>query len=254
MTLRKFSPLLALAASLGAAPALSQVTLKPDGQWRHLFAAGASVASGNSDATSFNFSSDSVRATDFDKWTVSGRALYAKSEGETTGDRIGLGTQYNRDLDPRWFVFGSADALRDEPANLSSRLSVAAGPGYHLWQRDDEFWDLSAGLSYTQDRFFDATEIDGRERGSYGRAELLLAEESSHQLTATTAFRQKLRVLPNLRNTGAYRADFESNLTVAINSTLNLTAGLTYRYDSDPGDGFDNGDTLFVTGVSLRLD
>lgn len=87
-----------------------------------------------------NLSSDSVRATDIDKWMITGRALHAKSEGETTGDRIALGTQYNRDVSARWFVFGSADALRDEPANLSSRLSVAAGPGYHLWQRDTDFW------------------------------------------------------------------------------------------------------------------
>jgi len=254
MIFYKPSITLALAACVCCAPALAQVTIEPDGQWRHLFAAGASVASGNSDATSVNLSTDSVRATDIDKWMITGRALYASSEGETTGDRIGLGTQYNRDVSARWFVFGSADALRDEPANLSSRLSAAAGPGYHLWQRDTEFWDISGGLSYTQDRFFDATEIDGRQRSSYGRVELLLAEESSHRLTDTTAFTQKLRVLPNLRDTGAYRAEFESNLTVAINTTLSLTAGLAYRYNSDPGDGFERRDTLFVTGVSVRLD
>jgi putative salt-induced outer membrane protein YdiY len=254
MIFSKLPAAMALVAFACWPPAFAQVTIKPDGQWRHLFAAGASVASGNSDATSVNLSSDSVRATDIDKWSITGRALYASSEGETTGERIALGTQYNRDITPRWFLFGLADALRDEPANLSSRLSVAAGPGYHVWRRDADFWDVSAGLSYTQDRFIDATEIDGRVRSRYGRAELLLAEESSHQLTSTTAFTQKLRVLPNLRDTGAYRADFESSLTVAINSTLSLTAGLAYRYDSDPGEGFERGDTLFVTGLSYRLD
>jgi putative salt-induced outer membrane protein YdiY len=245
---------IALAVAAYAAPALAQVTIKPDGEWRHLFGAGASFASGNSDAKSANLSVDSVRATDFDKWSINGRALYARSEGETTGERIGLGTQYNRNLSPRWFVFGSADALRDKPANLSLRLSAASGPGYHLWQRDTEFWDLSAGLSYTEDRFFDATEIDGRRRHRYGRAELLLGEESNHQLTDTAAFQQKLRLLPNLKDPGAYRAEFESNLTVAINSSINLTAGLAYRYNSDPGAGVVRGDTLFVTGVSMRVD
>jgi hypothetical protein len=50
------------------------------------------------------------------------------------------------------------------------------------------------------------------------------------------------------------RADFESALSVAINSTVNLTAGLTYRYDSDPGTDLERGDLLFTTGVSWRMD
>ncbi len=30
--------------------------------------------------------------------------------------------------------------------------------------------------------------------------------------------------------------------------------GLTYRYDSDPGVGLKHGDTLFVTGIALKID
>lgn len=241
-------------ATLGLSPATAQVTIEPDGHWRHLLGAGASIASGNSDATSLNLSLDSVRATERDKWSVAGRALYARSDGATTGERLSLGTQYNRDFNPTWFGFGSADVLRDRPANLASRASAAAGVGYHLLPQGGDFWDLSAGLGYTYDRYMDPTDIEGALRQRYGRAELVLAEESSHQITPSTAFKQRWRVLPNLSDRGAFRSDFESNLNVAINSRISLNAGLSYRYDSDPGTGLKRGDTLFVTGLSMRIE
>jgi putative salt-induced outer membrane protein YdiY len=253
MTLRPALATLALAtASCG--PAAAQVTVKPDGQWRHLIGAAASFASGNSDSSSLRLSYDGVRATESDKWSLTGRALYARDEDETTGERFSAGALHNRDLTRDWFGFGSADALRDRPANLKLRASVAAGLGYHVLRSERGFFDVSAGLGYSQDSYDEATEVDGAERTRYGSFELLLAEESSHQLTDSTAFKQKLRVLPNLRNEGEVRADFESALSVAINSAINLTAGLTYRYDSDPGADVERGDLLFTTGVSWRMD
>ncbi len=43
-------------------------------------------------------------------------------------------------------------------------------------------------------------------------------------------------------------------LTVAMTQTVNLTAGLNYRYDSDPGTNLKKTDAMFVTGVSMRFD
>lgn len=236
------------------AVAAAQVPIETDGRWRHLLGAGASVASGNSDTASLNLSIDSARATLTDKWTAAARALYARSAGMTTGERLSLASQYNRDLNARWFAFGSGELLRDRPANLSSRASVASGAGYHLARDDDGFWDLTAGLGYARDRYVVATEVDGQTRTRYGRAELVLAEESRRQLSRSTAWQQKVGLQANLRDLGDYRAVLESNLAVAINSTLSLTVGLSYRYTADPGTGFERGDALFVTGVSYRVD
>lgn len=41
---------------------------------------------------------------------------------------------------------------------------------------------------------------------------------------------------------------------VVKTDTLSLTAGLNDRYGNDPGAGLKNGDTLFVTGISVKLD
>ena len=51
-----------------------------------------------------------------------------------------------------------------------------------------------------------------------------------------------------------YRGVFDAGLSVSMTQRLSLTAGLTYRYDSDPGEGLERLDTLFVTGIALKMD
>ena len=249
---------LAAAAALAAAPLLAlaqtQATIKPDGQFRYALGAGASYASGNTNASSANIAADGVRATSDSKWQFGGKALWGRTEGVTTAESTGLGTQYDRDLTPQWFGFGKLDLLRDKPANVSSRGSLYGGAGYHVIKSEPLTWDLSAGLGYTQDHYLQPADVAGESRTSYGRAEALLAEESTHKLTPTTTLHQKLSFYPALRSGAGYRSIFDSGLSVAMTSTLSLTASLNYRYNSEPGAGLKKGDTLFVTGIALKID
>lgn len=250
-------PLIATLTSAALlAPALSpaQVTLKPDGQWRYLLSAGANVSSGNNDAASLNLAAEGARQTSRDKWTWDAKADRAQSKGVDTVERYALRTQYNRDFAIDWFGFGSGELMRDRLANIAARSSVATGLGRHIWSDASGFFDVSGGLGYSHDRYIAPTMIAGEQRGSYGRLELVLSEESSHQLTETTRFRQKFSVFPDLRDTGKFRAVLDLGLTVAMTQRVNLTAGLNHRYDSDPGTGLKKADTMFVTGVSMRFD
>jgi putative salt-induced outer membrane protein len=249
---------LVAAAALAAAPAFAsaqaQATVKPDGQFRYALGAGASYASGNTNSSSLNITGDGVRADADSKWRFGGQVLRGRSEGATTAESYALGTQYDRDFTPAWFGFGKADFLRDKLANVSARYSLYGGAGYHVFKSDPLTWDLLAGLGYTQDRYIAPADVNGEFRTSYGRAELLLAEESTHKWTPTTSFHQKLSVYPALRRGSGYRAVFDSGLAVSMTSTLSLTAGLNYRYNSEPGEGLRKGDTLFVTGISVKID
>lgn len=243
-----------LGGVLASGPARAQATLKPDGQWRHAIGLGLSYASGNSESSTLTLNADGARQTGHDKWSYYGKALRAKSEDETTGDQIGIGTRYERDLNARVFGFGQGDYLRDRPANLSRRTSVGAGLGYHVFKAEKTTWDVFSGLGYTHDRYVTPTDVGGATRGTWGYAELLLGEESNHQVSDTSTFRQRLVIYPNLSESGEFRAQFDAGLAVAINDTMSLTATLTYRYNSDPGLDIENGDLLFVTGISAKLE
>lgn len=246
---------LALSAGmLAAGAAHAQATVKPDGKWRYVLGAGASFASGNSDAKMLNLNAEGVRATAQDKWGVNGRILYGRNDDTTTADLLGLGTRYDRNYGERWFAFGLAEYLRDRPANLSQRLSAGAGIGYHVIKRETTTWDVFAGLGYTDDSYREARLVAGRVRSGFGYAELLLGEESTHKLTDTTSFKQRLVVYPNLSESGEFRSTFDAGLAVAISSTMSLNVTLGHRYVSDPGLGVKKSDLLLVTGISVKFD
>lgn len=245
-----------VAVGLGTLPTPShaQATVKPDGEFRYALGLGASHSSGNRNSTSVNLNGEGVRATADSRFRFGGKALWTRDEGTTTAENITLGTQYDQDLTPDWFGFGRADYLRDKFANIAGRYAIHGGIGRHLIKNDSTTFDVSAGLGYTWDRYRDPVELQGETRTRYGRLEAMLAEESTHKLTGTTSVRQKLSIFPALRSGGGWRGVFDTGLAVAMSPRFNLTVGLTHRYDSDPGEGFKHGDTLFVTGIQLKLD
>ncbi|MFL6628326.1 MAG: YdiY family protein [Burkholderiaceae bacterium] len=246
----------ALLCAVAASPlhAHAQVTQKPDGQWRSLFTAGASIATGNTDAKSASLGADVIKLTTTDKWALTGAAQYARSAGATTANHVGGSALYSSDFTPQWFGFGELDLLHDLPSDLSLRTTLGSGIGYHVVKKPDQSFDLSAGLAYTMDRYRHEQVIQDETRRRYDHAELLFAEESNNKLSDTTTFKQKLTVYPNLRDTGDVRTVFDAGLSVAMTRQLALTATLSHRYDSRPGEGLGRNDTLFVTGVSLRFD
>jgi putative salt-induced outer membrane protein len=241
----------ALAAAQGAH---AQVTMKPDGQWRALFTAGATVTGGNTKSNSVSLSGDVVRLRDFDKWAFNANGQYASSEGTRTADRQSGQGLYTRDITPRWFGFGQLDLLHDPLAAIKSRATLGAGVGYHVIKETDNTWDVSGGFGYTWDRYEYPQVVDGDTRIRYNHAEALLSEESNHKLSENTSFKQKLTVYPDLHDSGDVRTVFDTGLSVAMTKRLALTATFEHRYDSRPGEGVGKTDTQLVTGVSLRLD
>jgi putative salt-induced outer membrane protein YdiY len=249
--LRKTLP---LTLGLVVALAHAQATVKPDGQWRSSFGLGASNASGNTRASSLTLVGDAVKATAGDRLSGYGRALYARSAGVTTGEELGLGGRYDYDLSSALFGYGGIDLLRNKLGNLSLRSQLSAGLGWHVIKSPTTTFDLFGGVAYSNDKFINATRIDGALRSSYAYTSLMLGEESTHKLSDTTSFKQRFVMLPNLKNSGEYRASWDAGLAVAMSKAVNLNAGFSWRYDSQPGTGLKSTDTLLTTGVSMKFD
>jgi putative salt-induced outer membrane protein YdiY len=234
--------------------AAAQLNIKEDNQWRYALGVGASFASGNSSSKSVNVTGDAVKASASDKWTLYGRLLYGEDNDQTTSDQVSAGVRYDWDISRDWFHFGILDWLRDRPANLDHRVSINSGLGYHLYKRDEGFWDIFAGLGYSQDDLVVRTEVSDQQRSNYGRAELLLGQQSEHKLSDTATLKQRLSYFPSLEDSDSYRGVFDTTLSVAVNRRFDLTASLNYRYNSQPGTGLDKVDVLFVTGFTVRME
>jgi putative salt-induced outer membrane protein len=232
----------------------AQATVKDDGQWRAAMGLGASVASGNTDTTVLNANADAVRKTKEDKISLYGNAMYGKSAGVKSADALRFGGRYDYNLSQSLFAFGGADVERDKIAGLSSRIALSGGLGYHLINTPDLTWDLFGGAGYTMDRYDAARVISNNSVTSYNYANLLLGEESTHKLGESTSFKQRFVVYPNLKDSKAWRSQFDAGLAVAMSKAMNLNVGLSNRYNNEPGAGFKKSDTLLTTGISYKWD
>ena len=229
-----------------------------DGQWRGAGGAGMSMSTGNARNSSLNLVVDAARVTAADKLSVYGQALFAQSKKDndtsTTANMWRAGTRYDHNLNERVFGFGGLDLEHDQLKHLSLRGVLSGGLGYHLIKNADTTWDVFGGVAYKMDRYMaPGVIIDGDSRRSYTSPELILGEESTHRLTDTTSFRQRLVLFPNLRDTGEYRAIFDAGLAVAINKTMNLTLSFQDRYDSLATSPAKQNDTLFIAGVNVKF-
>lgn len=246
--------LCAFVCSTAAAAVAAQATVKNDGKWRAALGVGASHAGGNTREASLSLTADAVRATARDKISLYGNAQYARSEGVTTSDQGRLGGRWDDDLDAHWFGFVGLDFERNRFANVKLRGLASAGLGRHLLKSEDHGFDVFAGLGVSEDRYVEPTLIDGRVRGAYRYASLLLGEESTHRLSESTSFKQRLALVPNLRNRGEYRANWDAGLAVAMSKTMNLNLGFALTHNSEPGPGRKSTDTLLTTGISVKFE
>lgn len=243
-----------VALSLAAAGAHAQATVKNDGQFRAALGLGASLASGNTKATNLSLNADAVRATDQNKLSLYGNLQYARSGGTTTADQLRLGARYDQNLSAQLFGFGGLDLERNKFANLNLRTQLSAGLGWHVIKSPTTTFDLFGGLGHVSDKYKAPMVIDGRSRDSYGYMSLLLGEESTHKLNDSTSFKQRLALVPNLKNRGEFRANWDAGLAVAMSKAMNLNVGLGFAHNSEPGPGRKATDTLLTTGVSVKFD
>lgn len=242
-------------ACLSSAAAMAQA--KTDGLWRGAGGAALSASSGNTNTTSLLITAEAVRATAGDKLTLGGAVNYAKSKtggvDQTTANKWGGFSQYDYNLSPQLFAFGRLGLESDKLVQLKLRTALAGGLGYKLINTEQTSFEVFGGLGYTTDKYDIARTIAGKTDTSFSRASVYLAEASSHKLSPTVSFKQRLDVYPGVSGDKAVLATFNAGLAVAMSSTLNLTVGLTSAYNSKPPAGTKSNDAGFFTGINVKF-
>jgi putative salt-induced outer membrane protein len=251
----------ALSFAAVAAVAASSVhaqEVKKDGLWRGTAGASLAATSGNSDTQSMNASVDMFSITASDKISTGGGINYGKSKDSagkttTTANRWNGYGQYDYNLSPKIFVFGRLGLEGDKLVDLSMRTTVSGGVGYKVIESKDLTFNLFGGAGYSTDKYSKKQTIGGKTDTKFSRASLMFGEESSHVLSASTTFKQRLEVYPGLSGDKAKILKFTAGLGVAMSSTMNLTVGLTDNYNSAPPAGKKKNDLGLFTGINVKL-
>ncbi|HUN94155.1 MAG TPA: DUF481 domain-containing protein [Burkholderiaceae bacterium] len=246
---------IAAALACGAARADDLV---PDGQWRGSGTAALSVASGNTRSETLNLNMNAAAVTDSDKLTYYGQALYgrAKANGltSTSANLERAGGRYDRNLTWEVYAYGGLDFTHDQITLIDLRSVVAGGLGYHLVRATDNRWDVFSGLTYKVDRYLEpGVVINDELRTHYEAPEVEVGEESVHKLNATTNLHQRLDFFEDLHSPGAYRAQFDAGVDVAMTKRMQLTVALQDRYSSLAVSPILKNDVLLTAGLTYKF-
>jgi putative salt-induced outer membrane protein len=228
-----------------------------DGQWRGLAGASFSAASGNSTSSNVRLNLDLARQTERDKITTGAQIDYGRSEVNgvktTTSNKWDLNGQYDYNLSERLYVFGKLGLQGDKVIDLRLRRTLGTGLGYKLIKEPDTTFDLFGGVANTQSRYRTSQFIDGVQGTRFSSTSLLLGEESTHKLSETVFFKQRVEVYPTVSGEGGTLVKGAANLGVALNSTISLNVGLVNDYNSAPAAGRKKNDVSLLTGLSVKL-
>lgn len=149
-----------------------------------------------------------------------------------------------------------AAGLTDRPANTRDRVSFSTGLGAHLLRAPGKFWDVWAGVAATSERHVRPVHLNGVQRRHFTDTDtgLVLAQEANLRLSLSTALRQKLVLLPSMRESGLVRTEFDGQVSVAVSERVSLGTGLGVSHSTHPAPGQRSTDLTLVTGLSLRYD
>lgn len=226
-----------------ASPAVSAADL--DNLWHGNSTVAFSKSNGNTNSSILSANVDLTKANEIDKWSVYLASSYGKSQGVTNNDKARGGVRYDHNLSVNTFAFGLGELERDSIAKLTLRSTAGTGVGHHVIQDSETTFDILAGWAYTRSNFQGGVLKNA--------AELLTAEESSHKLSETVQFKQKLSLYTNLRASGQYRGLFDSSLVVALTKSIGLSIGWHYMYNTDVQPGVKRSDTMLLTGLNYRF-
>ncbi|HEV8130759.1 MAG TPA: DUF481 domain-containing protein [Acidobacteriota bacterium] len=217
--------------------------------WSGFADAGLSLTKGNADTTTLGTAMKAARTTSRDKISVYFTSLFAKNSTDgksvTTANALFGGSRYDFNLSDRVFVFGQSDLEHNELQHLDLRFNLAGGLGLHAVKTERTLIDLFAGGSFDEEFF--STNVTRRS------AEILLGEELSHKLSASTSFTERAAFYPNLSETGEYRFTFDTSAATKLRNWLAWHVTFSDRFVSNPIPGVKKNDVLLTTGIRLTF-
>jgi putative salt-induced outer membrane protein YdiY len=211
---------------------------------------GLALTSGNSETTNLAAGAAMARATLRDKTSVYFASIYNRdsTEGEsrTIANTVRGGVRYDRDITRKLFGYGFLDLEHNGLQDLTLRLVIGGGLGYHAIRNERTELDLLGGLDWNREYFKD----DLEDRSSL---ETQLGQTLSHRFNPRFSLKEQLFVFPNLTDGGDFRINFDLGLVTEITKRIGWQLTLSDRYLSDPPPGLKKNDLLLTTGLRIRL-
>ena len=225
---------------------------------------GFSVARGNSQTENLALAFNAVHPTLNDKITLYASSIYTTNQLANPSTVANLetgGLRYDRNLNPKSFVFGAGDFMSNALQFLDLRSVYSGGLGYHALKTDNTVFNILGGVNYTHETYSNGDEVLPVTTPpiftSYGVTHkfvaLTLGEELTHKLGKSTVVTENFYFYPNLQQTGQYRTVFNIGTVTKISKWLGWQNQVGDIYVSNPPIGSKKNDVIFTTGVNIAF-
>jgi len=229
---------------------------------------GFSVARGNSETENLALAFNAARTTLKDKITLYATSIDTKNDLATPTTVANLetgGLRYDRNVNPRAFVFGAADFMSNALQYLDLRGVYTGGLGFHAIKTDATMLNFLGGINYTHETYSNGAPVPPippsttptGQFESYGVtnrfAALTLGEELTQKLGKSTVVTQSFYMYPDLQQTGQYRGTFNLGTVTKINKWFGWQNQFGDIYVSNPPSGTKNNDILLTTGLNFSF-
>jgi putative salt-induced outer membrane protein YdiY len=246
----------AVLGTAGAVWAQAPAAAVPDPLWKTTIAAGANVTRGNSETLMLNGNVVSVFKQDKNEARVGVEANYGETEvtegsgsnatkrTDTNVNNARAFSEYRRLLTERDYLYGNAELMMDDVADIDYRLMVGPGVGRYFLMSNTQKLSGELGAAYIQEK------VAGDEDD---RVALRLAERYELKVSATASVWQSAEFLPAFEDFNQYLLSGELGAEAAMNAKLSLRVVLQDKYNSDPAPGKDQNDLTLIAGVTYKL-
>jgi len=216
----------------------------PPPKWETAATLGFSLTSGNSDTMLFTGMIKTEKKGPQNEWGFGADGAYGETDDKVNNNYIHGFGQYNRLLSERWFLYGRADGLHDEIADVNYRFSLSPGLGYYFIKNKTTSLAAEVGPGVVIE-----------ERGGNDRtyATLRVAGRFEHKFSDTARMWAKAEYLPEISDFGNYLLNSEVGVGASLTKKLELTVILQDNYASEPAKDRKNNDLKLVTGITYKF-
>src|SRR5262249_42803850 len=146
----------------------------------------------------------------------------------------------------RVFVFGRAEALHDEVADVDYRVILSTGAGYYFVKNTNTDFDVEVGPGYIFQK-------EGGADDDY--ATIRFGEVFNQKISDRAKFWEKAEYLPKVSDTENYIVNAEVGVSAALSADkkFSLVTTLNYTYNSVPASGRLKNDTMLKTGINYAF-
>jgi Protein of unknown function, DUF481 len=231
--------------------------------WTGAANVGFSLTRGNSQTENLALGFNSARTTTADKITLYSNAVYGTNQlaiPSTTANTETGGIRYDRNVNPRAFLFVSADFMSNALQDLNLRSVGSIGGGLHAIKNAGTTLDFLAGGNFTDENYTETvtntsvsppTTTSFKDIHNFGA--LTLGEELMHKLGKSTVLNEKFYFFPDLTQRGQYRGTFDLALVTKISKWLGWQSDFNDIYVTNPPPGTKQNDLILTTGLNIAF-